>query len=99
MIFVFTSYFEKKIVNFELQVKYDLLEGLKANMVETNTLKTANLTMKFCSHREVPPKATVSLLPIMINSCPEDFSTIDYFEVKFKNKLNKSFKIILFFRI
>lgn len=52
-------------------------------MLETNTLSTPKLTMKFCSHREEPPKASANLLPIMINSCPEDFSTVDYFEVNY----------------
>lgn len=37
--------------------------------------------MRFCSHREEPPKASAQLLPILINSCPDNFSTVDYFDV------------------
>lgn len=51
-------------------------------MIEPNTLSASNLTMRFCSHREEPPKASAHLLPILINSCPDNFSTVDYFEVR-----------------
>lgn len=50
-------------------------------MLEENTLKSANLTIRFCGKGVQPPMATATLLPVLVNSCPENFSTVDYFDV------------------
>lgn len=64
----------------DYMVKFELLERLRADMAEPQTLRLPQLTLRFCGHREQPPAASAQLLPVLINSCPEDFSTIDYFE-------------------
>lgn len=61
-------------------IKLELFERLSAHTDDPKTLRTPQLTVRFCGHREQPPAASAQLLPIMINSCPENFSTIDYFE-------------------
>lgn len=66
-----------------MQIKYDLLERIKIQMTEENTLKSTNLTMKFCGKGIQPPMATAKLLPILVNACPDDFSTVDYFDVMY----------------
>lgn len=58
-----------------------MLERLKSSMPEANLLRNPRLALRFCNHREQPPMATELLLPVLINSCPENFSTIDYFDV------------------
>lgn len=65
----------------DYMVKFELLERLQADMAEPKTLKLPQMTVRFCGHREEPPTASATMLPILINSCPEDFSTVDYFEV------------------
>lgn len=45
------------------------------------TLKLESITIKFCGKGEDVPKASESLLPVMMHTCPEDFSTLDYFDV------------------
>lgn len=66
----------------DYMVKFELLERLQADMTEPKTLKLPQMTVRFCGHREEPPAASGQLLPVLINSCPEDFSTVDYFEVR-----------------
>lgn len=39
--------------------------------------------MKFCGPDDKLPKVNSNILPILIHSCPEDFSTVDYFDVSF----------------
>lgn len=60
--------------------KFELLDRLKSSMVSENMINTPKLNIKFCDKNETPPKASSTLLPIMIHSCPEDFSTVDYFD-------------------
>lgn len=66
---------------FYFQSKFELLDRLKSSMVSENMINTPKLNIKFCDKNETPPKASSTLLPIMIHSCPEDFSTVDYFDV------------------
>ncbi|KAM7361646.1 holocarboxylase synthetase-like protein isoform 2-T2 [Cochliomyia hominivorax] len=62
------------------EAKFELLEKLKSNMDADNVLITTNLAMKFCGPDDKLPKVNSNILPILIHSCPEDFSTVDYFE-------------------
>lgn len=39
------------------------------------------LSIKFCGKDDKPPAANANVLPILIHSCPDDFSTVDYFDV------------------
>lgn len=55
-------------------------------MEAANTLKLDGLTVKFCGKNEDPPTPEAYCLPIMIHTCPDDFSTLDYFNVSLKNQ-------------
>lgn len=72
-------------------LKFEFLDKLKSKMnsLDQNILKLDNLTLQFCRKNDgIPPKATNLLLPILIHSCPEDFSTVEYFDVSFKLNYN-----------
>lgn len=64
-------------------MKFEVLEQLKSKMETTNTLKLDGLTVKFCGKNEDPPTPEAHCFPIMIHTCPDDFSTLDYFDVSF----------------
>ena len=53
--------------------------------MEDNTLKVDGLSIKFCGKNVDPPTPESFCLPVMIHSCPDDFSTLDYFDVIFMN--------------
>lgn len=50
-------------------------------MTEPNVIQNSKLKLFFCARGIQPPKATAQLLPILVDSCPEKFSTVDYFIV------------------
>lgn len=58
-----------------------MLETLKNVMQEGDILKTKKLEIQFCRGSAVPKSASSSFLPIMMHQCPDNFSTIEYFEV------------------
>lgn len=62
------------------ELKFDILESLKSKMDANNTLKIEGLSIKFCGKNEKPPTPESYILPIMVHSCPDDFSTLDYFD-------------------
>ncbi|XP_039490165.1 biotin--protein ligase isoform X2 [Drosophila santomea] len=63
------------------EAKFELLEKLRLRCSGSdNVIATPNLTMKFCGKDDKPPIANNNVLPILIHSCPEDFSTVDYFD-------------------
>ncbi|XP_037897765.1 biotin--protein ligase isoform X2 [Glossina fuscipes] len=62
------------------EAKFELLEKLKEKCDQNNLIHTPKLTLKFCGPNENLPKPANDMLPILIHSCPEDFSTVDYFE-------------------
>jgi len=67
---------------FVIQAKFELLEKLRLRCSGSdNVIATPNLTMKFCGKDDKPPVANNNVLPILIHSCPDDFSTVDYFDV------------------
>ncbi|KAH8291814.1 hypothetical protein KR054_000989 [Drosophila jambulina] len=64
-----------------LQSKFELLEKLRLRCSGSdNVISTPKLTLKFCSKDDKPPVANNNVLPILIHSCPDDFSTVDYFD-------------------
>lgn len=69
-------------MTFSFQLKFELLENLKPKMETENLLRNPKISLKFCGKNETPPKADQDLLPISIHSCPDDFSTLDYYEVR-----------------
>uniref|UniRef100_A0A1A9X1X6 BPL/LPL catalytic domain-containing protein n=1 Tax=Glossina brevipalpis TaxID=37001 RepID=A0A1A9X1X6_9MUSC len=62
------------------EAKFELLEKLKEKCDQNNLIHTPKLSLKFCGPNESLPKPANDMLPILIHSCPEDFSTVDYFE-------------------
>ncbi|XP_020799588.1 biotin--protein ligase isoform X4 [Drosophila serrata] len=61
--------------------KFELLEKLRLRCSGSdNVIATPKLTLKFCSKDDKPPVANNNVLPILIHSCPDDFSTVDYFD-------------------
>lgn len=50
-------------------------------MDSSKTLKLDSITIKFCGKGEEVPGAGENLLPVMMHACPEDFSTLEYFDV------------------
>ncbi|XP_017082197.2 biotin--protein ligase isoform X2 [Drosophila eugracilis] len=63
------------------EAKFELLEKLRLRCSGSdNVIATPKLTMKFCSRDDKPPVANNNVLPILIHSCPEDFSTVEYFD-------------------
>ncbi|XP_055375458.1 biotin--protein ligase isoform X2 [Condylostylus longicornis] len=60
--------------------KFELLGKLKEFMDSNEIIQTKNIALRFCGKNVTPPKASTNLLPILIHSCPEDFSTVEYFE-------------------
>lgn len=65
------------------EVKFEMIEKLKSKMESENLLINGDLSLKFCGKGDSPPKPSENMLPILVNSCPENFSTIKYFDVSF----------------
>ncbi|XP_026477706.1 biotin--protein ligase-like [Ctenocephalides felis] len=61
------------------ELKLSLLKFLESMMDSNQSLKTSKLTLRFCGLGETPPPATQYMLPIRVHSCPDNFSTIEYF--------------------
>nr|XP_050853276.1 biotin--protein ligase [Vespula vulgaris] len=60
------------------ELKLEVLEKLKEKM-DNDTLKMQNLEIQFCK-KNIDKSASSSFLPVMIHQCPDNFSTIEYFE-------------------
>lgn len=58
-----------------------MLEKLKDRMLPNDLIKTKKLEIQFCGRTTKGIPASASLLPVMIHQCPENFSTVEYFEV------------------
>lgn len=63
------------------QLKFEVLEQLKDKIDQNKTLKLESLSITFCGKGDDVPRATENVLPIMMHACPEDFSTLQYFDV------------------
>jgi hypothetical protein len=63
------------------QLKFEVLEQLQSKMEPKNVLKIDGMTVKFCGKNDDVPKAEAHCLPVMMHTCPDDFSTLDYFDV------------------
>ncbi|XP_055908964.1 biotin--protein ligase isoform X2 [Eupeodes corollae] len=62
------------------ELKFEVLEKLKSFYNADNMIQTSKLSMKFFGKNETVPSGKTNILPILIHSCPEDFSTVDYFD-------------------
>ncbi|XP_068157492.1 biotin--protein ligase isoform X2 [Drosophila tropicalis] len=62
--------------------KFELLEKLRLRCSGAdNVIATPKLALKFCGKDETAPMPNnTNVLPILIHSCPDDFSTVDYFD-------------------
>ncbi|XP_069968909.1 uncharacterized protein Hcs isoform X2 [Bactrocera oleae] len=60
--------------------KFELLEKIKSTGAKSNIITTSKLTIQFCDKGDKPKSANTNVLPILIHSCPEDFSTVEYFD-------------------
>lgn len=63
------------------ELKFELLNELKSKMLKENTIENGTVTVRFYGKNEQPNIPTINFLPILIHSCPDDFSTVDYFDV------------------
>ncbi|XP_063990919.1 biotin--protein ligase isoform X1 [Diachasmimorpha longicaudata] len=61
------------------ELKLEMLEGLK-DKIENDILETSKIKLQFCGATTKAVPASSSILPIMLHQCPENFSTIEYFE-------------------
>uniref|UniRef100_A0A182N9Z3 LIM zinc-binding domain-containing protein n=1 Tax=Anopheles dirus TaxID=7168 RepID=A0A182N9Z3_9DIPT len=72
------------------EAKVEMLDALKSTMIRPNIIQTHELTLQFCGKSDnAPSPATDSHLPVMIFHCPEDFSTVEYFENLTTNKIGR----------
>ncbi|XP_053994317.1 biotin--protein ligase isoform X3 [Hylaeus volcanicus] len=62
------------------ELKLEMLERLKDVMESNDTLKLGKLEMQFCRSSTTARPASATFLPIMLHQCPENFSTVEYFE-------------------
>ncbi|XP_055680744.1 biotin--protein ligase isoform X2 [Lutzomyia longipalpis] len=71
------------------EAKFEMLDKLSTQMGSKNTFKASNLTLKFCGKNDEVPPASSSLLPILVHSCPDNFSTVDYFDTLKTEKVGR----------
>lgn len=66
------------------QAKQDMMNKINRSLSTPNTLKVNDSVFKFFGKNECPPDNVENQIPILIHSCPENFSTVDYFGVSTK---------------
>uniref|UniRef100_A0A2C9H8A1 BPL/LPL catalytic domain-containing protein n=1 Tax=Anopheles quadriannulatus TaxID=34691 RepID=A0A2C9H8A1_ANOQN len=72
------------------EAKVQMLESLKSTMNRPNVIQMSELALQFCGKSDAAPNpATDSHLPVMIFHCPEDFSTVEYFENLTTSKIGR----------
>lgn len=57
------------------------MNKINRSLSTPNTLKVKDFVFKFFGKNECPADDVENQLPILIHSCPENFSTVDYFGV------------------
>ncbi|XP_015514595.1 biotin--protein ligase isoform X1 [Neodiprion lecontei] len=62
------------------ELKLEMLEKLKDRMLPNDIIKTGKLEIQFCGRSTQGISASASVLPVMIHQCPDNFSTVEYFE-------------------
>ncbi|XP_068082947.1 biotin--protein ligase [Anabrus simplex] len=62
------------------ELKLEFLSQLQSRLQGENLLKLPQLSLHFCGKGVEPAKATAIHLPVLIHSCPANFSTVEYFE-------------------
>ncbi|CAO1443290.1 unnamed protein product [Diamesa serratosioi] len=71
------------------ELKNELLDLLKPLMESENLLKFEKLSVKFCGKNVKAPMPEAHNFPILIHSCPDDFSTVDYFDTLNTDKVGR----------
>ncbi|XP_014203676.1 biotin--protein ligase isoform X2 [Copidosoma floridanum] len=61
-------------------LKIEMLKQLKNKMQPNDVLKTDKIELQFCGTSTHPKPASATFLPIMVHRCPDNFSTVEYFE-------------------
>ena len=60
----------------------EVLNNLKSKMQSNDILKASKLELQFYKNTNDVKSASSTFLPIMVHRCPENFSTVEYFEVR-----------------
>lgn len=60
--------------------KFQFLEKMKPKLKIDNTIDNGKMILKFIGKNEKTLNATLNFLPIMSYACPDDFSTVDYYD-------------------
>ncbi|KAK0094727.1 hypothetical protein PV326_010173 [Microctonus aethiopoides] len=71
------------------ELKLEMLERLKSEIKENDILETPHLKLQFCGNTTKLHPASPTCLPIMLHHCPDNFSTIEYFENLSTNELGR----------
>ncbi|RZF46367.1 hypothetical protein LSTR_LSTR011151 [Laodelphax striatellus] len=72
------------------ELKLEFMESLKGSMDDSNTLKLAEIMVKFCGKSVTsPPEASSTFMPVLMYACPDSFSTVIYFENLNTKKLGR----------
>lgn len=58
-----------------------MMNKINNNLTIPNTLTVKDFIFKFYDKNECPPNDVANVLSILIHSCPEHFSTVNYFGV------------------
>lgn len=61
--------------------KFEVLKKISCSPKSNNIIDTGKMRLQFIGKNETAPKASSTFLPIMLHSCPDSFSTIEYFDV------------------
>lgn len=64
-----------------MQAKQEMIININRSLATPNTIKMKDFVLKFYGKNESPPDDVANQLPILIHSCPENFSTVNYFGV------------------
>ncbi|XP_026828059.1 biotin--protein ligase isoform X2 [Ooceraea biroi] len=64
----------------KFEIKKKMLDKLKSKLQETDMLKLPKLDIRFYTNSVITASASASFLPVMVHLCPENFSTVKYFE-------------------
>ncbi|XP_065202464.1 biotin--protein ligase [Planococcus citri] len=60
--------------------KLEFLKTIAAHLKPENTLAMKNITLKFCGKGASSLEANERFLPVKLYDCPQNFSTVEYFE-------------------
>ncbi|CAG9814996.1 unnamed protein product [Phaedon cochleariae] len=60
------------------EMKLKLLND--CDSIKDNKLECEKVVLKFCGKDVIPGEAASNLMPVLIHSCPSNFSTVKYFE-------------------